>query len=623
MTIRKKLFFAVIIFAGTIVLAIAGLLIRNTIVSDIEEVQLLALKARLAGERFIVKSIDLITYETELGTGDFLKPTLEAWKQESDTVESLLVQLEAHPGKKFLGAELADRIEKANKFWKENKLKISQIQSAVLTLEKSPDVPLDFKHGLQQMQLYILNNEQSNVSSLLMLRIREAMEKLKTLNSISRDFVGLQLDKLVEAIEKQVRFITISTQRVLIITLLILTAVASVIIIRISSSLAARIFHIEGVMKRVKDRDLTVLCKDTNSKDEIGELSGHINSVLATLHDFLADVNDAADKINELKDNLAGGASQSASALNEISQNISSMQDVVNRLDNNISTTAKEIAGITGDIAGIAREIEAENRDIENSTAAIEEMNAAVHHVKNLSEDRLERIQSILETIRDSGEKIAATNEIVTAIYKEISQIQEVIEIIDNVAEQTNILSMNAAIESAHAGEAGRGFAVVAEEIRKLAESTGEHASRIGQSLNNMTRRIQDALEASDASSSSFENIAKDMRDFELALREITGNMDELTRASTDILESTQRLADISIRIDEGAKKIQNRVENIKNVSESSAGISQDVRNSFTEIDRGSREILQAVNQISNLAQESKSRMEALRGTVSTFKIKE
>ncbi|MEM5948402.1 phage tail tape measure protein [Spirochaetia bacterium 38H-sp] len=623
MTIRQKLFSAVIIFAGTVILAIAGLLIRNTIVNDIEEVRVLALKTRLSGERFIVKSTDLITYETELGTADFLKPSLEAWKEEADVLETLLHLLDSHPGKKFLGKELEDRIKKANNFWTENKLKVTQIQTAILTLEKSPDVPLDFKHGLQQMQQYILANQQNNVSPLLMLKIREAMEKLKTLNSISRDFVGLQLDKLVDAVEKQVKFLTVLTQRILIITLLILTIISAVIIIRISTSLASRIYHIEGVMEQVKNRNLTVLCKDTNTKDEIGELSEHINSVLATLHDFLSEVNIAADKISELKDNLAGGASQSASALNEISQNISSVQNIVNKLDDNIATTTTEIAEITSDIAKIAEDIEAENNELENSTAAIEEMNASVHHVKTLSEDRLDRIQNILETIRESGEKIAATNEIVTAIYKEISQIQEIIEIIDNVAEQTNILSMNAAIESAHAGDAGRGFAVVAEEIRKLAESTGEHASRIGQSLTNMTRRIQEALEASDASSSSFENITRDIRDFEVALREITGNMDELTKASTDVLESTHRLTDISIRIDQAARKIRTRAEKIYQASESSAGISRDVKNSFSEIDKGSKEILQAVNQISSLAQESKSRMEGLRGTVSTFKLKE
>jgi methyl-accepting chemotaxis protein len=109
--------------------------------------------------------------------------------------------------------------------------------------------------------------------------------------------------------------------------------------------------------------------------------------------------------------------------------------------------------------------------------------------------------EKIRETVLEGGDSLENTHDLIAAVSKDIEKITEITGIINQIAEQTNILAMNAAIEAAHAGEAGRGFAVVAEEIRKLADSTRENARRIQEEVSALTSQIRQALAASETSS--------------------------------------------------------------------------------------------------------------------------
>src|SRR5512142_2791043 len=166
-------------------------------------------------------------------------------------------------------------------------------------------------------------------------------------------------------------------------------------------------------------------------------------------------------------------------------------------------------------------------------------MAASITNVSRLSEERKERTSKLLATVAESGKKAAQTNDVIRQVSKEIDSIHEAISVINGVAAQTNLLSMNAAIESAHAGEAGRGFAVVADEIRKLAESTTAHSKRIGASLKSITTRIRQALESADRSYRSFDEINVFIGEMAKALDEISGSMKELNKAAADVLRAS------------------------------------------------------------------------------------
>lgn len=186
-----------------------------------------------------------------------------------------------------------------------------------------------------------------------------------------------------------------------------------------------------------------------------------------------------------------------------------------------------------------SRGLDAAAREADARLAAARE---SVAEVARELGDRTREAESLKRVVLDGGERVRATNEAIRAIDYEIRGVEEVIQIIDQISEQTNILSMNAAIESAHAGAAGKGFAVVAEEIRKLAESTQENAQRIGASIQSITGKAASAMDSSETAARSFDAINGDVVGFVDALEGIAART-ETARGAADAAAAALELS--------------------------------------------------------------------------------
>jgi methyl-accepting chemotaxis protein len=231
--------------------------------------------------------------------------------------------------------------------------------------------------------------------------------------------------------------------------------------------------------------------------------------------------------------------------------------------------------------------------------------------------------QEMHALISAGDEKISSTNELLGIISAQLDQVKEVIDIIDNVAEQTDLLSMNAAIESAHAGEAGKGFAVVAEEIRNLAENTSENAATIAEVINGIIESVKKANTTSKDASVAFKKISTNADSVITGLKDITSGIESIDTQMQQIkIKSEEEFA--------AADKINSYC---KNLAEQQRLVSHDVdamndkffeaTSAIKEIKSGTTDIVERMMGVSVASKESYKNMTELENILEEFKTKE
>ena len=183
---------------------------------------------------------------------------------------------------------------------------------------------------------------------------------------------------------------------------------------------------------------------------------------------------------------------------------------------------------------------------VDDSTSATEEMVSSLKNTSEFSRQRRESIKELIENAFKSQDAMKETVQAVQGISQSIDGIGSAIKIISVIASNTNLLSMNAAIEAAHAGEAGKGFAVVADEIRHLSESTRENSRNISQTLSNIITGINSTVKRSSDAGSIVNVMSEEINKVAVSMTELIDNLGELSDKSNNITDALETLKDHS-----------------------------------------------------------------------------
>ena len=227
-----------------------------------------------------------------------------------------------------------------------------------------------------------------------------------------------------------------------------------------------------------------------------------------------------------------------------------------------------------------------------------------------------------LDTVSDSGKfRVADVVGLLASIAHQSEALMETNTIIRNIASQTNLLAMNAAIEAAHTGQHGKGFAVVADEIRKLAENTAEQSAYISTVLNS----VKDSIDKVSATSASAEHSFQDIRGVIMTVTdkelEILHAMEENSTGGSLVLGALSRINGVTSEVRDGSSEVLTGIRAIGEEIQRLTRMTQEIHTGMEEMTLGTEEILRMVEAVTNVTRENQEHIDTLYSGVSRFKV--
>ena len=262
-----------------------------------------------------------------------------------------------------------------------------------------------------------------------------------------------------------------------------------------------------------------------------------------------------------------------------------------------------------------------QSESVTQSSSAIEEMLASIHSVTETLVRNTGNINSLAESSETGRVDLQKVSADIQEIAKESEGLLQINSVMQNIASQTNLLSMNAAIEAAHAGESGKGFAVVADEIRKLAENSGAQSKTISAVLKKIKASIDTITKSTGVVLERFGIIEQEVKTVSNQEARIRNAMEEQEVGSRHILEAVTQLNAVTDLVQTAAKDMTSESREVLKQSDDLKRISGEVANSMDEMNASAKQINNAVNRVNEISQENKESIGALSEEMARFKM--
>ena len=358
----------------------------------------------------------------------------------------------------------------------------------------------------------------------------------------------------------------------------------------IARNITRPINHVIDALKNIAqgEGDLTIELP-ASGKDETSVLSSYFNQTILKLKNSIQKVGADSREMKSVGSDLESNMMSVSEVVSNITAGIEDLKKRFVEQEESVSGTAAAIEHIIKTLRGLDESIGQQAAMITESSTSFDKMSHSIDTVgENVVETR-EAIRNLSAATNDGRETLAKANEESQRISDASGDLIEAGAVIENIASQTNLLAMNAAIEAAHAGEAGKGFAVVASEIRKLAEESSAQGKKISITLKNLSAEIKALADSASGAvekfniisgyskglSSSIEGVVQAMDEQEEngkiiwgIINDVTGVTNEVKSGSGDMLADGEKVVSATKRLDDLTRILRENIENIASQTE-------------------------------------------------------
>ena len=375
----------------------------------------------------------------------------------------------------------------------------------------------------------------------------------------------------------------------LIIIIVVIALIAIVVAFLIANSISKAVQSNRDTLENLSQGKFVHPDKYLDRKDELGSITRATDRLITKLEEIVGAIKTSAKTVADSAISMEGSVDQ-------IEQATSSVTTAVDEISEGAMNQAGDVARALENVEAIAKAIQS----VTHTTNELETITDEMERNSHTSESQLNSLGQSSDVMASS---IQAVKERIGATGRAVDNIFDKITMIDDIAAQTNLLSLNASIEAARAGEAGRGFAVVADEIRQLADSSSQAAKDIQDEMNKLKREAEAAVEQSEIVN---ENTLKQKETLEATMTGIT----ELIKDITEDIKEVHLIAKDAKACEDAKQYVVDSMDGLSAVAEENAAASEETSSAMMELDSTIHRLSQSAHDMETVASDLMQQME-------------
>lgn len=369
---------------------------------------------------------------------------------------------------------------------------------------------------------------------------------------------------------------------VLAIVLISAIVLGLIAIILFSRHLSHPIGLITAQVAKMAQGDLTAENLHVKNKDEIGRLTTYFNEMTSNLKVMIAEVADSSMQVAATSEELSASSEETSKSVEQVA---SSILELAEGADHQVETTDN------------ANDVAVEmSKELVRISTSIEQASRVSGNTSQMAHTGTEVIEKTIESMHTIQSETATTTGMINALGDKSNEIGKIVSMITDVSEQTNLLALNAAIEAARAGEHGKGFAVVADEVKKLAEQSGNAANQVNQLIAAIQQEIKDSVNAINKGQQSV--------DMGIQLADEAGNtFKNITKAVNEVTHQISDISQVILQVVEGAEAMVRTVDETAKIAEDSSAHTQTIAAAAEQQTASIEEIAAASETLAKMAE--------------------